>query len=644
MAPAAAQSLATAAVAAANEIGANVQEGWEKLGNRAYYPALVFTLLACILTARSMIAHLKAYRRPDVQRLILRIFWMVPIYAVSSLVSLRAKAVADYIEAVRDLYEAFVIYVFFNLLVEYLGGERELAYTLRGRLATPHTFPVSLFSRGWDVGNPKVFLSMKRGILQFVLLKPIFTFLTMVLKQIDWYQEGYISWTSGYVWISFFYNVSVSWSLYCLMMFYVTCAEDLKPYRPLPKFLCIKAVIFFSFWQGIVISILVYLGIIQESGGYSTDNISQALQDFLVCFEMLVASYAHGWAFSPDDYSPDSPAFLPASYTSTHTIVRPARLPFTVALRDALGTADIAADVHHTIQGTRFAALSTAEHLLDVLKAHQRQSRWGRWLAKVGIRRRFAGERVRSSDDPRSDEDEFDQAAAAPLFEADGSAGSPVWTDHDDDESGSDTDLPPHTSPLLSNLRRPVETDALLARSASPSAPVVTYESLAPAVSSMMGAPSSRSDSESGIELELDPVDERLYHDAVTVARVADFNYPVIEDIAFPGRVLPVPRPPGRPIAPASTPVGRPARARSVERREAANLHPYRAAALVAAGVGGGEAPGGGLAPASLRADGAAVLGTSPGGVGASAAGALSPNGLRRVAAIGPPPVEYNPL
>ncbi|KNE62911.1 hypothetical protein AMAG_08089 [Allomyces macrogynus ATCC 38327] len=639
MAPAAVQSLVAAAVAAANEIGTNVQEGWEKIGNRAYYPALVFTVLACILTARSMIAHLKAYRRPDVQRLILRIFWMVPIYAVSSLVSLRAKAVADYIEAVRDLYEAFVIYVFFNLLVEYLGGERELAYTLRGRLATPHTFPVSLFSRGWDVGNPKVFLSMKRGNSPIRAVEADFTVLTMVLKQIDWYQEGYISWTSGYVWISFFYNVSVSWSLYCLMMFYVTCAEDLKPYRPLPKFLCIKAVIFFSFWQGIVISILVYLGIIQESGGYSTDNISQALQDFLVCFEMLVASYAHGWAFSPDDYSPDSPAFLPASYTSTHTIVRPARLPFTVALWDALGTADIAADVHHTIQGTRFAALSTAEHLLDVLKAHQRQSRWGRWLAKVGIRRRFAGERVRSSDDPRSDEDESDQAAA-PLFEADRSAGSPAWSDAGDDDS--DTDVHPHTSPLLTSpllttVRRPVETDALLARSASPSVPVVTYESLAPAVSSMMGAPSSRSDSDSGIELELDPVDERLYHDAVTVARVADYNYPVIEDIAFPGRVLPVPRPPGRPIAPAATPV-RPARARSVERREAANFHPYRAAALVAAGVGGEAA--GGLAPASLRADGAAVLGTSPGGPSA----AVSPNGLRRVAAVGPPPVEYNPL
>jgi hypothetical protein len=51
-------------------------EGWEKLGKGAYYPALLFTLIACGLTFHSMTQHILQYRRPDVQRLILRIFWM----------------------------------------------------------------------------------------------------------------------------------------------------------------------------------------------------------------------------------------------------------------------------------------------------------------------------------------------------------------------------------------------------------------------------------------------------------------------------------------------------------------------------------------------------------------------------------------
>jgi hypothetical protein len=81
---------------------------------------------------------------------------------VSSLFSLQSEKISEVIEPIRDLYEAFVIYVFFNLLVAYLGGERQLLATLFGRRPTPHSFPVSLLYRDWDVANPKVFLSMKR--------------------------------------------------------------------------------------------------------------------------------------------------------------------------------------------------------------------------------------------------------------------------------------------------------------------------------------------------------------------------------------------------------------------------------------------------------------------------------------------------
>lgn len=42
--------------------------------------------------------------------------------------------------------------------------------------------------------------------------------------------------------------------MYVLALFYIALAKPLKPYQAVPKFLCIKAVIFFSFWQGIVIA------------------------------------------------------------------------------------------------------------------------------------------------------------------------------------------------------------------------------------------------------------------------------------------------------------------------------------------------------------------------------------------------------
>lgn len=52
-------------------------------------------------------------------------------------------------------------------------------------------------------------------------------------------------------------NASVGYAFYCLGLFYILLHTPLEPYNPVPKFLCIKAVLFLSFWQGVVIAGLV---------------------------------------------------------------------------------------------------------------------------------------------------------------------------------------------------------------------------------------------------------------------------------------------------------------------------------------------------------------------------------------------------
>ena len=37
--------------------------------------------------------------------------------------------------------------------------------------------------------------------------------------------------------------------MFCLIQFYIQLREDLAEHRPFMKVLCIKLVIFFSFWQ-----------------------------------------------------------------------------------------------------------------------------------------------------------------------------------------------------------------------------------------------------------------------------------------------------------------------------------------------------------------------------------------------------------
>ena len=77
----------------------------------------------------------------------------------------------------------------------------------------------------------------------------------------------------------------------CLAMFWVCVNHDLKPFRPirayrsrrstgcalnLAKFLCVKGILFFSFWQSVAISLFVSVGIIKRGTCYPVLNVSQS--------------------------------------------------------------------------------------------------------------------------------------------------------------------------------------------------------------------------------------------------------------------------------------------------------------------------------------------------------------------------------
>jgi hypothetical protein len=268
---------------------------------------------------------------------------LVPIFSIASWASLTSLRASFWIEPFRDVYEAFTLYTFFQLMVNFLGGERSLIIMMHGRAPVSHLWPLNMVPGMGkvDISDPHTFLWIKRGILQYAWIKPALALATIAMKATGTYREGIISSTSGYFWTSLVYNVSICWSLYDLALFWVCMSQDLQPFRPMPKFLCIKGIIFASWWQGFFLSILVWLGAIPSiGGGYTADNVAAAIQDTLICFEMPLFAISHWYAFSWKDYADRT--------------ISDARMPMRFAFRDAFGPRDLIEDAKETWSGNKY--------------------------------------------------------------------------------------------------------------------------------------------------------------------------------------------------------------------------------------------------------------------------------------------------
>jgi len=191
--------------------------------------------------------------------------------------------------------------------------------------------------------SPLFFVVTKQCILQYVVIKPVTAIIAACLEATGYYHEGiFLPWY-GYVYITVIGLGSVLLSMYFLVWFYFTTEEELRPYSPVAKFICLKAILFFSFWQSVAIAALAYFHFIPESvGQWKQEHIARGLQDFIICIEMFILSVVHGYVFSHKRYEVDRTDY----FISTE---EPKAPPSAVSnLRHVISQKDVVSDITAT--------------------------------------------------------------------------------------------------------------------------------------------------------------------------------------------------------------------------------------------------------------------------------------------------------
>lgn len=381
--------------------------------------AAAFVLIGFPISIYGIVMHLANYNQPETQNYIVRILWMVPIFSIQSWLGLRFKDYSIYFETVRDMYEAYVLYSFLQFLIQVLGGEEALILMLKDKSPTRgvHYGGLQWCVKPWLMGQPvrktvtddegetllgggstsaitasetlvpgplggqqhlmtqpvqnqplkrvywtsPFFLYCKFGVFQYVLLKFLSTIAILLLEPHGLYKEGSFSYKGGYLYICILTNFSQTWALYCFFFFYFATKNELTPIRPVGKFLSVKLLVFFTWWQSLFISILYQMELIphyssaeatifgfggssekdlggirsepdwsgplsaedatalDEYGGkafwddsassiveYSAEDVAKAIQDYLICIEMFFFAIVHIFVFPHNEYTPEA--------------------------------------------------------------------------------------------------------------------------------------------------------------------------------------------------------------------------------------------------------------------------------------------------------------------------------------------------
>lgn len=317
-------------------------------GEAPYLPSWIIlcakysSILSSLIIFANIFMHLRNYRKPFQQRLMIRIQLIVPLFACScySMLSNPSSVLNKYVlESIREVYEAFVIYTFFTLLTDMLGGEKNIVILKSGSKPVSHPGVLRYIFPEADISDPYTLLAIKRGILQYVWLKPIICLSTILCEIFGWYDVNDLGITSIYLWLTILYNLSVTASLYCLAFFWKILWNDLKKFSPIGKFLCVKLIIFASYWQGVILSILSYAGLLPklDNGDEKNTNIGIYIQNALLCTELVGFAIGHCFSFS---YTPFKISAIPSG-----------RVLFVYALKDICGIHDLVHDFKLTFYG-----------------------------------------------------------------------------------------------------------------------------------------------------------------------------------------------------------------------------------------------------------------------------------------------------
>ncbi|EIW65413.1 hypothetical protein TREMEDRAFT_36313, partial [Tremella mesenterica DSM 1558] len=262
--------------------------------------------LTTVITLFTLTMHATHYQQPAAQRQVMRVLLMPCVYSVVSFFSYRYYQSYEYYVLAETAYEAITLSAFLMLLMELVSlstTEKDIRVALyeKDKRNLPPNDQFNCFR--FRASKPYFMHTLSFSVMQYVVIRPAISIIGIVCEYYNVLCPQKYSIHFAEVYLDSVDFVSISFALYGLIVFYVLCKDELKGRRPLNKFLAIKLIVFFTFYQSFIFSILQNYNVIKGTTFWTADNVSDGLSALCTTVEMVFFSIYMGWAYSWTDYT-----------------------------------------------------------------------------------------------------------------------------------------------------------------------------------------------------------------------------------------------------------------------------------------------------------------------------------------------------
>lgn len=249
-----------------------------------------------------------------------RLLLIVPIYALDCwaclMLEVSVYGYAELLTSFREVYESVAIVSFLELVLTILGGTERLCEALLEGCANledvpmvEHIWPLRRILSPYRQGA-EFLKAVLYGIFQYVFVSLVLLFLHFVLWL--FLGSGLLDHEAGrYLRMacSFAKAASCAWALNCLLLFAHQVHKHVPPCGLFLKFLSIKGIVFFTFWQGFVLWLCYKTGRLDKFETFIVNrtnlkptwwdatDLRSGLNDLLLCIEVLGFSILHIFAY-----------------------------------------------------------------------------------------------------------------------------------------------------------------------------------------------------------------------------------------------------------------------------------------------------------------------------------------------------------